>query len=61
MHQALFDMIKFNALTHELEKFDFKDKKKSTVFLRINQNGEVLFVQVNCGCEQLHKPFKSVK
>ncbi len=35
MHQAWFDMIKFNALIDELQKLDFGDK-----------NEEVLLVQV---------------
>jgi hypothetical protein len=60
MHQAWFDMIKFNALIDELQKLDFGDKKESTMLSGINQNEEVLLVQVNHGCEQLHKPFRSV-
>ncbi len=59
MHQAWLDMIKFNALTDELKKLDFGNKKESTMLSGINQN-EVLLVQVNHGCEQLHEPFKSV-
>jgi len=43
-------MIKLNATTHEVEKSDFGKKKESTMFLGFNQN-EVLFVQVNHGCE----------
>jgi hypothetical protein len=54
-------MIKLNALTRELEKSNFWDKQKSTMISRINQNEKVLLVQVSHGCEQFHKPFKSVK
>jgi hypothetical protein len=61
MHQAWFDMFKLKALTHELEKLDFGDKKESTMLLGINQNEEVLLVQISHGCEQLHKPFRSVE
>jgi hypothetical protein len=61
MHQAWFNMIKLNAPTHELKKSDFGDKKENTMFSRINQNEEVLLVQVNHGCEQLQKPFRSVE
>jgi hypothetical protein len=61
MHQAWLDMIKLNAPTHELKNSDFGNKKENTMFSRINQNEEVLLVQVNHGCEQLHKPFRCVK
>jgi hypothetical protein len=54
-------MIKLNAPTHELKNLDFGDKQKNTMFSKINPNEKVLLVQVNHGCEQLHKPFKSVK
>jgi len=61
VHQAWFDMIKLNTLTHEFKKSDFGNKQKNTMVSIINQNEEVLLVQINHGCEQLHKPFRSVK
>jgi hypothetical protein len=54
-------MIELNAPTHEFKKSNFGDKKESNMFSGINQNREVLFVQVNHGCGQFHKPFRSVK
>jgi hypothetical protein len=53
-------MIKLNALTHELEKPNFRNKSENTIILGINQN-EVILVQVGHGYEQLHKPFRSVE
>jgi hypothetical protein len=38
MHQAWLDMIKFNALTDELEKSNFGDKQENTVISKINQS-----------------------
>jgi hypothetical protein len=61
MHQAWLDMIKLNSPTHELEKSDFGNKQESTMISIVNQNEEVLLVQINHGCEKLHKPFRSVK
>jgi len=54
-------MIKFNTPTNEFKKSDFGNKEENTMLSRINQNQEVLFVQISHGCEQLHKPFKSVE
>jgi hypothetical protein len=61
VYQTWLEMIKFNTLTHELKKSDFGNKKENTMFSRINQNDEVLLIQVSHGCEQLHKPFRSVE
>jgi hypothetical protein len=61
VHQAWLDMMKPNAPTYELEKSNFGDKQKNTMFSKINPNEEVLLVQVNHGCKQLCKPLKNVE
>jgi hypothetical protein len=43
MHQAWLDMIKLNAPTHELEKLDFRDKKKTPCFHKLIKMRYYLF------------------
>jgi hypothetical protein len=43
MHQAWLDMIKLNAPTHELEKPDFRDKKKTPCFHKLIKMRYYLF------------------